>query len=103
MYDFHITDMVDRLIKNDIIDKNDSVAAVGVLKEYWEDKIALSWSAEDVIMRAREVFEVELTTKEACSILYDVQHNYDAERGINWEILDIWIEAEIKRRDSNEG
>ena len=61
-------------------------------------EINIGWSTEDVLQRAKDN-DVKLTEDEANSILLEIQRDYDAEVGINWETIDDYIEGLVDARD----
>ena len=61
-------------------------------------EIHIGWSTEDVLQRAKDS-DVKLTEDEANSILLEMQREYDADIGINWETIDDYIEGLVDVRD----
>jgi hypothetical protein len=61
-------------------------------------EISIGWSTEDVLQRAKDN-DVKLTEDEANSILLEIQRDYDADVGINWETIDDYIEGLVDERD----
>jgi hypothetical protein len=61
-------------------------------------EIHIGWSTEDVLQRAKDN-DVKLTEDEANSILLEIQRDYDADVGINWETIDDYIEGLVDERD----
>ena len=61
-------------------------------------EIHIGWSTEDVLQRAKDN-DVKLTEDEANSILLEMQRDYVAEVGINWETIDDYIEGLVDVRD----
>ena len=61
-------------------------------------EIHIEWSTEDVLQRAKDN-DVKLTEDEANSILLEMQRDYDADVGINWETIDDYIEGLVDIRD----
>jgi len=61
-------------------------------------EIHIGWSTEDVLQRAKDN-DVKLTEDEANSILLEMQRDYDADVGINWETIDDYIEGLVDIRD----
>ena len=61
-------------------------------------EISIGWSTEDVLQRAKDN-DVKLTEDEANSILLEMQRDYDADVGINWETIDDYIEGLVDVRD----
>jgi hypothetical protein len=63
-------------------------------------EISISWSIEDVLWRAKDT-KVRITRKEASEVLGLMKKKHDALIGINWEVIDIWIEYVINERKNN--
>ena len=61
-------------------------------------EIHIGWSTEDVLQRAKDN-DVKLTDDEANSILLEMQREYDADVGINWETIDDYIDDLVDVRD----
>ena len=61
-------------------------------------EIHIGWSTEDVLQRAKDN-DVKLTEDEANSILLEMQRDYDADVGINWETIDDYIDGLVDVRD----
>ena len=59
------------------------------------DKIAIIWSVEDVIDRAQENHEIEISLDQARVILHSMEKYHDCEYGITWGTIDYYID-EIK-------
>lgn len=91
MLDIHIANMAKSLVSRGIISDEELPYTQITLKEYWEDKIAVSWSIEDVKTRAEDIGDIELTDQQAASILKDVFHDYDSSYGITETNFDDYI------------
>lgn len=91
MLDIHIANMAKSLVSRGIISDEELPYTQITLKEYWEDKIAVSWSIEDVKTRAEDIGDIELTDQQAASILKDVLHDYDSSHGISETTFDNYI------------
>jgi len=50
-------------------------------------KIQNTWCLEDVFQQNEN-----LTDEQASKVLEAVRDNFDAEQGINWEVIDYWID-----------
>ena len=61
-------------------------------------EIHIGWSTEDVLQRAKDN-DVKITEDEANSILLEMQRDYDADVGINWETIDDYLEGLVYLRD----
>lgn len=90
MYNHNFTNMVESLVLSGIVSPENSKKAIEKLKEYWKDKIALVWSTEYVINRAKEI-GVTISEDDAKNVLQQVLDNHDRNYGVTWEILDNYI------------
>jgi len=86
MYDFHIKDQVQALVKAEIISEDQVDKATGVLNRYWEDTIAITWNVDDVQAVARNRGK-RLSKEKARDILQTILHKHDANIGVNWEVI----------------
>jgi hypothetical protein len=62
------------------------------MKTNKNDVITITWHIVDVIERAREIFDIELKNYRAREILQLTLAKHDCNIGINWEVIDVWIE-----------
>jgi uncharacterized protein YjaG (DUF416 family) len=65
------------------------------LKEYWRERIAISWCIEDVLGRAEDR-DIELTEDQALDVLSAMESGHDCEIGINWNVIDFHIDEVIE-------
>ena len=96
MYKYHLQDMAKRLAEANVIESDQIEKAVAVMEEEWQDKIAISWAADDIITRAEETLAIDISEEHARDILQELLHKFDANYGINWDIIDFLI-SEWKR------
>ena len=61
-------------------------------------EISIIWSTEDVLHQAKEK-GVKLTEDEANQILLQMERKHDADIGINWETIDVYIDDLVDARD----
>ena len=54
------------------------------------------WQVDDALDRAWDGFSVTLTQEQAEAVIEAADDNHDACIGINWEVLDVYIENEIR-------
>ena len=93
MYSSTIHEMVDLLRRKFLIGDHEVGSAKEVLEEYWSDKIADVWTADDIIEYYRESQDdpdswYELDRGIAIEVLQMVHHRFDASIGINWDVID---------------
>lgn len=63
-----------------------------ILEKFWEDKLALIWTAQDVHTAANER-EIALTEKEARFVLQQLEQFYNRQYGVRWEDLGATVEG----------
>jgi hypothetical protein len=80
--------MISILIKKGLITDIDTNKnkALDVLKEYWEDKIAIVWQVEDIIDYAKG-HKKKVSREKAINILQSMLRRHDCEYGITWETI----------------
>ena len=60
--------------------------------------ISIKWSTDDVLSTA-ESMDIELTEQEADNILEEMERCHDAELGINWLVIESYIESYIQMKE----
>jgi len=60
--------------------------------------ISIKWSTDDVLGTA-ESMDIELTEQEADNILEEMERCHDAELGINWLVIESYIESYIQMKE----
>ncbi len=55
--------------------------------EHLPNEITISWHIEDVQSQ-----DPALTDDEARQVLQLIKHKHDANIGVNWEVIDFWID-----------
>lgn len=65
--------------------------------EYLPDEIHITWSIDDIKSR---VFCNELSNNDCREILDQLKRNHDANVGISWEIIDIYIHNFLEGKDN---
>jgi len=60
-----------------------------------KETIAIVWSWEDIRDRAQNN-DITLDKEDCCEILEYIEENHDAIMGINWEVIDWFIEQYIE-------
>ena len=61
-------------------------------------EINITWSTEDVLHQAKEK-GVNLTEDEANEILLQMERKHDADIGISWTTIDVYIDDLVDVRD----
>lgn len=82
MHEHHITDMANRVAEAFGLDQAGRDKAREAIAACWEDKIALTWTIEDV----RDC-KKGITDEEAKDALAEVLHGHDASVGVTWDTL----------------
>lgn len=80
MYKHNIDEMADLLFKAGVIRPGKEEQARNALIGYWADKMALIWTAQDVIDCCPN-----LTEEQAVEVLYKALHDHGYTIGITWE------------------
>ena len=65
---------------------------VQVSVENPEEIILNRWCDEDIISRAQER-HIRISKKVARRLLAEMDHRFDAEQGINWDVIDYYIDS----------
>lgn len=61
-------------------------------------EIKISWSIEDILGQEQDE---TLTRKEASEVLNRLAYGHDCCIGINWDVIDIYIQEVINERNNN--
>jgi hypothetical protein len=61
-------------------------------------EISIIWSTEDVLHQAKQK-DVKLTEDEANEILLQMERKHDADIGISWTTIDVYIDDLVEERD----
>ncbi len=85
MYGQQISEIVNRLVAEGMISKNKRVSAHVSIAALYRDKIAITWSVDDVLTPG--IAPPKTTRKRAREILQEVLRKHDASIGINWDVL----------------
>jgi hypothetical protein len=100
MYRLHIDEMTKAVATSlglmqgdrDPRDSKESIIKIEeALKSCWKDKMAISWSMDDVHQVAENVGK-EVSEDEANQILGIVLNNFDAGIGVNWTVLELAVD-----------
>ncbi len=89
MYDYMIEEMADAIAKELRVDNND---ALRVLHQFWEDKIAHVWQADDVLECAMDAGK-PITRSDALELLQGTFEDLDSELGITWGTLEVELQG----------
>ena len=63
----------------------------------FENTIHIAWSIDDLLS-----LEAELSKEEAKEILLEIERRHDANEGVNWEVLAIYISSYIADKEVQE-
>jgi hypothetical protein len=103
---FYKTDFMEQLIRNakDLLDSLGSYAdlnphAVRLQEQIKKaaDKVFFPWCTEDIICQAEE-HDVTITNEEAKDVLMMMEKHHDASVGINWEVIDVYIDLFVQEK-----
>lgn len=84
MFKYEIDEIAKAILKQKGVDVTD------VLEEYWDDKIAIVWTVEDIIEYAEDK-DIKISEEEAKNILQEILSNQDSEIGVNWSVIDYHV------------
>lgn len=99
MYDHTRHEMVDALIAAGVVSPEDKPKADEALKGYWEDKIAIIWTRDDIISYA-EQYDITLDDEAADEVLDDLFHNHDCNYGITWDTIGPRVDDDRLKEES---
>ena len=73
------------------------------MKQIDDDTISLEWTTDDVKeqLKARGL-ENKLTTDECRYVLNMMLDKHDADIGVNWHVMDIYIDGVIELKESEQ-
>ena len=73
------------------------------MKQIDDDTISLEWTTDDVKEQARaRGLENKLTTDECRIVLNLMLDKHDADIGVNWNVMDIYIDGVIELKESEQ-
>jgi len=93
MFDVHINGMAKALRDSGVIQGVGimDLAVKEVLRGYWQEKIALVWTTDDVKDMAQDL-EIPITDEQAQEVLDSVLHHHDPTYGVRWDTIASAIE-----------
>jgi hypothetical protein len=74
-------------------------AKLAVERYFSKDWISEWWHIDDVIEQAENNDE-QLTKDEAREVLKLIDKNHDCEVGINWDVIDSWVDFVVQQREA---
>ena len=105
MYKFHIDNMVNNVLdslnnafpKGLALTEIEKIALAGAIRagieKEWEDKIAVTWCVEDIHSLVWDFHGRKISNKDALEILNNIFNHLDASQGINWDVIESWIDS----------
>ena len=75
------------------------LATESVLTEYFADDLVITWNVDDVIHVANEHDIYDFYVDDAQQVLLLAEQKMDAGLGINWDMLWIYTQEYLERRD----
>ena len=91
MYEHHLKDMVKSLKDKGLLQDEDK--ALQTLKEYWVDKIAITWTSEDLISWSKDHDYKEISEEDARETLKVIFNSHDCTIGITWDTIDYALDS----------
>jgi len=72
------------------------------MKQIDKDTISLEWTTDDVKMQLKNRGqENALTTDECRFVLSMMLDKHDATIGVSWDVMDVYIDNEIRMKNNN--
>jgi len=65
------------------------------------DLLSIFWNKKDIEYCAKDMLDNELTENEISEIKYNIEQSFDAEIGINWDVIKCQIQMVIDERGEN--
>lgn len=66
------------------------------------DLLSIFWNKQDIEYCAKDMLDIELTEDQISEIKYNIEQSFDAENGINWDVIKCQIQMVIdERRESD--
>jgi len=87
LYGFHIQEIMKLINQRGAISESKIEEA---LKEWGEDKAISIWTVNDIIDRAKQRNK-RISKHKAMEILEELEHDFNASIGINWDVIDRYI------------
>lgn len=81
--------------------KQQVIERLSLLKDDQEFAVSI-WTSGDVISLADDM-GYQLTLEQAAEIVEDVDRYQDAEIGINWDVLDVYVRDYVRDRSLEQG
>lgn len=82
--------------------------AVKCMQKSWEDQIAITWCVDDVLHQGgcldddgHLLEDACMSREEAMEILRYMQRKHDAEIGINWGVIDCYVDELKYEKEAN--
>ena len=97
MYKHEQKSIIDYLVKGGFILEENKLSAFDYFSKYWDDKIAIIWTTEDV----KEVND-KLTEEECQDVLSSILDSRDANYGISWDTIRSYIEHTHPEKEEGE-
>lgn len=91
-----LDEIIEALVDNNIIDDNEDKrqAVTRILEKKFRDTIFFTWNLDDIYQKAEEM-DVELDSNQGGNVLAYLDRNFDANIGINWDIVENAINNEV--------
>jgi hypothetical protein len=64
-----------------------------------KNAITITWGIDDVYQQAGDT---RLTEPEAQEVLHLMDNKHDANIGINWDVIDVWIDFVVSKREKRD-
>ena len=72
------------------------------MRQIDDDTISLEWTTDDVKLQLKNRGQENSLTNDECrDVLYRLLHKHDATIGVSWDVMDVYIDYELSRKESN--
>lgn len=94
MIPFKTKEYIETLVEEGIIPEQFRNESLNLASDHFNGYISIGWDIEDIKDRASDK-GIKLTDEQAHNILDIAYKRFDANIGINWDVIDTYIDEEI--------
>jgi hypothetical protein len=98
-FKMHLTELTN--LKKLVANKSEE-EVLKALKEYYQDKLLITWSVQEIIDTAWQEMHIFITEDHARSILAYISKNFSADVGVNWDVIHSAIDYNLKQGNQDE-
>ena len=72
------------------------------MRQIDDDTISLEWTTDDVKLQLKNRGQENSLTNDECrDVLHRLLHKHDATIGVSWDVMDVYINDELSRKENN--